>query len=38
MAEPRNLFGDGRAGERIAGILANLRPAQTQPSLELNIA
>ena len=38
MAEPRNLFGDGRAGERIAGILASLRPAEAQPSLELNIA
>jgi UDP-N-acetylglucosamine 2-epimerase (non-hydrolysing) len=38
IAEPRNLFGDGRAGERIAGILANLRPAEASRSLELNIA
>jgi UDP-N-acetylglucosamine 2-epimerase (non-hydrolysing) len=38
MAEPRNLFGDGRAGERIASILSSYRYAETPRDLELNIA
>jgi len=38
MAEPRNLFGDGNAGQRIANILADRRSAEVPRDLELNIA
>lgn len=35
MAQPRPLFGDGKAGERIATILQSYAPAVTTPELEV---